>query len=108
MCNIFIEFGVSMKLVRLIKICLKENYSGVRVGKHLFHILPLRIGMKQIDALLPMPFNFALVYVIRRVQLNQVGLKLKGTHQLLFYADDVYVASNCTLRVLNNFLGTME
>ena len=32
--NIFIEFGISMKQVRLINICLKENYSRVRLGKH--------------------------------------------------------------------------
>jgi hypothetical protein len=33
--NIVIEFGIAMKLVRLVKMCLNETYSRVRVGKHL-------------------------------------------------------------------------
>jgi hypothetical protein len=33
--NILIEFGIPMKLARLIKMCLNETDSRVRVGKHL-------------------------------------------------------------------------
>jgi hypothetical protein len=32
--SIFIEFGVCMKLVRLIKMFLNETYSKVRIGKY--------------------------------------------------------------------------
>jgi hypothetical protein len=33
--DIFIEFGIPRKLVRLIKMCLNETYSKIRTGKHL-------------------------------------------------------------------------
>ena len=52
-------------------------------------MFPIRNGLKQADALSPLLFNFALVYAIKRVQVNQDGLKLYGTHHLLVYADDV-------------------
>jgi hypothetical protein len=40
--NILIEFGIPMKLVRLIKMCLNETYSKVRIGKHLSDSFPIQ------------------------------------------------------------------
>jgi hypothetical protein len=87
--NILIEFGVLMKLVRLITMCLNETYSKVRMGKHLPERFRTRNGLQQGDALSALLFNFALEYAIKKVHENQVGLKLKGTHQILAYTADV-------------------
>jgi hypothetical protein len=58
--------------------------------------------LKQGDALSPLLFNFALVYAVRRVQVNQDGLKLNGTHQLLAYADDVNILCGSVHTVKEN------
>jgi len=71
--------------------CVNETCSRDWVGKHLSDLFPLKNGLKQGDALLPLIFNFAVEYVIRRVEVNQDGLKLNGTHQCLVYADDVNI-----------------
>ena len=71
MYNILTEFGIPKKLVMLIKMCLNETYSRVRVGKILSDMFFIRNGLKQGDVLSPLLFNFALDYAIRRVQVNQ-------------------------------------
>ena len=49
-----------------------------------------------------MLFNFTLGYAIRRVEVNQDGLKLNGTHQLLAYADDVNILEGSVHTVKKN------
>ena len=86
--NILIEFGIPMKLVRLIK-----NVSDM---------FPITNGLKQGDALLPFLFNFVVDFTIWMVQVNQDGLILNGTHQVLVYADDVNILGGSVITVKEN------
>jgi len=65
-------------------------------------MFPISNGLKQGDALSPLLFNFALEYAIRRVLVNQDGLKLHGTHQLLVNADDVNILGGSVHTVKEN------
>jgi hypothetical protein len=74
--NILIEFGITMKLVWLIKICSNETCTKVHMNK---------LGLS------PLFFNSALGYTTLMVQENQVGMRMSRIHQLLAYAGDVNI-----------------
>jgi hypothetical protein len=112
--NIITEFGVPMKLVRLIKMRLNEtySYSTVRRGKYLSGSFPIQNGIKQGDAAFQLYFRNA----IRKFQENQVGPNLNGTHQLLAYADyvnilgdyKIFILGGCILLRVQCLIGTMN
>jgi hypothetical protein len=82
--NILIEFGTFLKLAMKIKMYLNVTYSRVGIGKNLSDMFPIKKGLKQGDALYPLLFNFTIDYAIRKVPVNQDGLKLCGTHKSFF------------------------
>jgi hypothetical protein len=82
---------IPIKLARLIKMCLAETYTRVRVSEDLSDMFSMRNLLKQGDALTSLFFNFSLDYAIGSVQVNLDGLKINGTYLFLVYVSDVNI-----------------
>jgi hypothetical protein len=94
-----IEFSELIKLDRIIEMYLNDTSYKIHIGTYLCNMIHIQNDLKQGDALLPLLFNFALEYVIRKVQESQVELKLNRTHQLVIFPDNVnLMGDNITIK----------
>ena len=102
MYQILVLLGVPKKLVRLIQICLNGSTGKVRVGGNVSEPFMIRDGLKQGDGLSTVLFNLTLEYVVRKMQVSQMGATLNGTTQILGYADDLDILGDCRETVARN------
>jgi len=65
-------------------------------------MFPITNDLTQRDALLPLLYNFAVEYAIRKFPANKNGLKLNGMHQFLVYADDVNIMGGSVHNIKKN------
>jgi hypothetical protein len=85
------EFGIPLKLVRLVKITLANTNSKVKIQGKQSSSIETAIALRQGDSLSTLLFNLCMEKIIRNVRINPGGTIFNRTRQSLAYADDVVI-----------------
>jgi hypothetical protein len=85
------EFGIPMKLVRLVKMTLANTNSKVKIQGKLSPSFETMIGLRQGDSLSTLLFNLCMEKILRNVRINPGGTIYNRTRQCLAYADDIVI-----------------
>ena len=87
-----VELGVQGKLLRLIKMILQRTTGRAGVEAQQTEKFDVKNGLRQGKSLLPLLFNLALEYVVRKAKLNRNGsIYGKKEHQILAFANDIVI-----------------
>jgi hypothetical protein len=83
------EFGIPVKLVRLVKMALANTDNKVKIQGKLSPSFETTAGLRQGDPLSTVLFNLCMENTIRNVKIDPGGTVLNRTRQCLAYADYV-------------------
>lgn len=83
------EFGFPAKLVRMVKMTLKNTCNKVKIQGRVSDSFETVAGLRQGDPLSTQLFNICLEKVIRTIKTNPGGHIFTRTCQILAYADDL-------------------
>jgi LEA14-like dessication related protein len=83
------EFGIPMKLVRLVKMTLTNTKRKVKIQGKPSPSFETVVGLRQGDSLSTLLFNLIMEKIIRNIRINPRGTIFNRTRQYLVYADDV-------------------
>jgi sorting nexin-29 len=84
------EFGIPMKLVRLVKMTLANTNSKVKIQEKPSLSFETT-GLRQGDSLSTLLFNLCMEKIIRNIRINPGGTIFNRTRQCLAYADDIVI-----------------
>ena len=85
------EFGIPMKLVRLVRMTLTNTNSKVKIQGKLSPSSETTIGLRQGDLLSTLLFNLCMEKIIRNDRINPGGTIFNRIRQCLAYVDDVVI-----------------
>lgn len=89
MYEILSEFGISNKLVILIKVTFQGSNGKVKIPGQLTEAFDADRGLRQSDALSTILFNVVLEKVIRNIETNRIGMIVNRMRQCTTCGHDV-------------------
>jgi hypothetical protein len=79
--SILIEFGIPMKLVRLIKMCLNEKYSPFRTVRHLYDMFTFNLLSPELNSICYLLALLAHDFLhVSRIRVKSLTLRLLMTY----------------------------